>query len=434
MSRILRPSSIRSAVRQYATVSDAAVGGVKVAAIDAGQPTSSVTVVVKAGSRFETTPGVAHCLKNFAFKSTAQGSALKTIREAELYGGVLSSALSREHLFLSAEFLRGDEDHFLELLAAVLSSTKFSPHEYNELVLPTVQSESMAALQNPRILALDVAHQLAFRRGLGNSLFASPHSPVTAQQVRDYAQQAFAKSNLAVFGTGISTETLTKAVGSAFGSSSSAASGSSLSGSATQYYGGEHRLPLDAHSSGSQPAMVIAFGSNSAPTPELSVLSHLLGGTSGLKWAPGVSPLSLAADKIPGASAKAFVLPYSDAGLFGVVITAPTSEGVKSLSSEVVGLVQGLQKEVKEEELKRAIAKAKFEAASATETRDGLLTTVVPQLIAGKLQSLEDAFSGFTKVSTSSVAKTAEQLFKNKPTVVAVGDLSVLPYADELKL
>jgi ubiquinol-cytochrome c reductase core subunit 2 len=68
MSRILRPSSIRSAVRQYATISDAAVGGVKVAAIDAGQPTSSVTVVVKAGSRFETTPGVAHCLKNFAFK------------------------------------------------------------------------------------------------------------------------------------------------------------------------------------------------------------------------------------------------------------------------------------------------------------------------------------------------------------------------------
>jgi ubiquinol-cytochrome c reductase core subunit 2 len=433
MSRILRPSSIRSAVRQYATVSDAAVGGVKVAAIDAGQPTSSVTVVVKAGSRYETTPGVAHCLKNFAFKSTAQGSALKTIREAELYGGVLSSALSREHLFLSAEFLRGDEDHFLELLAAVLSSTKFSPHEYNELVLPTIQSDSMAALQDPRILALDVAHQLAFRRGLGNSLFASAHSPVLAEQVRDYAHQAFAKSNLAVFGTGISTDALTKAVGSAFGSSSSA-SGSSLSGSATQYYGGEQRLPLDAHSSGAHPTMVIAFGSASAPTPELSVLSHLLGGTSGLKWAPGVSPLSLAADKIPGASAKAFALPYSDAGLFGVVISAPTSAGVKSLSTEVVGLIQGLQKEVKEDELKRAVAKARFEAASATETKDGLLTTVVPQIVGGKLKSLEDAFSGFSNVSTSSVAKAAEQLFKNKPTVVAVGDLHVLPYADELKL
>lgn len=40
----------------------------KIAAVDNGQPTASVTLVVKAGPRFETTPGVAHVLKNFAFK------------------------------------------------------------------------------------------------------------------------------------------------------------------------------------------------------------------------------------------------------------------------------------------------------------------------------------------------------------------------------
>jgi ubiquinol-cytochrome c reductase core subunit 2 len=31
------------------------------------------------------------------------------IRETEVYGGLLSSSLSREHIFLTAEFLRGDE-------------------------------------------------------------------------------------------------------------------------------------------------------------------------------------------------------------------------------------------------------------------------------------------------------------------------------------
>lgn len=36
-------------------------------------------------------------------------SALGTVRESELYGGVLTSSLSREHLALTAEFLRGDE-------------------------------------------------------------------------------------------------------------------------------------------------------------------------------------------------------------------------------------------------------------------------------------------------------------------------------------
>ena len=32
-----------------------------------------MTVVVKAGSRYETTPGVAHALKNFAFKVRSSG-------------------------------------------------------------------------------------------------------------------------------------------------------------------------------------------------------------------------------------------------------------------------------------------------------------------------------------------------------------------------
>lgn len=44
-----------------------------------------------------------------SLQSTRKRSALGTIREAELYGGVLSSSLSREHLALTAEFLRGDE-------------------------------------------------------------------------------------------------------------------------------------------------------------------------------------------------------------------------------------------------------------------------------------------------------------------------------------
>ncbi|KAJ2980217.1 hypothetical protein NUW54_g11036 [Trametes sanguinea] len=105
-----RASAARAAsriARNFATVVDAA--GVKVAAADNGEATSAVTVIVKAGSRFETKPGVAHALKNYAFKSTDKRSTLGTVREAELYGGVLSSSLSREHLAVTAEFLRGDE-------------------------------------------------------------------------------------------------------------------------------------------------------------------------------------------------------------------------------------------------------------------------------------------------------------------------------------
>ena len=64
-----RASAVRNAskyARSFATVVDSA--GVKVAALDNGEATSSVTFLVKAGSRFENKPGVAHALQNFAFK------------------------------------------------------------------------------------------------------------------------------------------------------------------------------------------------------------------------------------------------------------------------------------------------------------------------------------------------------------------------------
>jgi ubiquinol-cytochrome c reductase core subunit 2 len=58
-------SSIASTRRSLATVVE---NPFKIAAVDNGQPTASVTVVVKAGPRYETTPGAAHVLKFFAFK------------------------------------------------------------------------------------------------------------------------------------------------------------------------------------------------------------------------------------------------------------------------------------------------------------------------------------------------------------------------------
>jgi len=47
-------------------LSDAA--GIKVVSKDIGSPTSSLAVVVKAGSRYENAPGVAHGLQHYGFK------------------------------------------------------------------------------------------------------------------------------------------------------------------------------------------------------------------------------------------------------------------------------------------------------------------------------------------------------------------------------
>jgi hypothetical protein len=65
---MLRASRVVCASKRgFATVVDASAG-FKVAAVDNGQPSSSVTVLLKAGSRYQSKPGVAHALSNFAFK------------------------------------------------------------------------------------------------------------------------------------------------------------------------------------------------------------------------------------------------------------------------------------------------------------------------------------------------------------------------------
>lgn len=67
----LRARAAPALRRSYATAAGPVeAAGVKVLGIENGlrPATSSVTVVVKGGSRFEPAVGTAHVLKNFAFK------------------------------------------------------------------------------------------------------------------------------------------------------------------------------------------------------------------------------------------------------------------------------------------------------------------------------------------------------------------------------
>ncbi|CAL1698505.1 unnamed protein product [Somion occarium] len=403
---MFRTSAARRAsrlARNFATVVDTA--GVKVAAVDNGEATSAVTFLVKAGSRYQNKPGVAHALKNFAFKSTSKRSALGTIRESELYGGVLSSSLSREHLALTAEFLRGDEPFFVDVLSSFLTNAKFTRHELQEYVAPVCESEATAAAENPASRAVELAHILAFRQGLGAPLFSTADNHVTVDYIKDFASSAFTKDNVAVLGTGVSQETLSKLVEQSLGS---LASSGSLSSPASTYFGGETRV--DSHH-GPQ-TVFIGFGKTGAFSPELAVLSSHLSPQPSLKWSKGLSPIVA---EIPETA------------------SGQTTEDVKAAGKAAVAALKEAGN-VKGEELKRAIAKAKFAIASSAEGRNGLIATLGPKVLSGAASTLEDTLSSLDKVQASALSQATASLLKTKPTYVAVGDISALPYADELGL
>lgn len=59
-------------------------------------------------------------------QNTQKRSALRITRESELLGGQLQAYHTREALVLEASFLREDLPYFAELLAEVISQTKYT--------------------------------------------------------------------------------------------------------------------------------------------------------------------------------------------------------------------------------------------------------------------------------------------------------------------
>ncbi|KAF8636107.1 hypothetical protein AX17_003811 [Amanita inopinata Kibby_2008] len=414
--------NVQRIARSFATVVDAS--GVKVASVDHGQSTSAVTVMVKAGSRFQPKAGVAHALKNFAFKSTAKRSALGTVRESELYGGVLSATLSREHLALTAEFMRGDEQLFVDILSSFITSAKFTRHEYEEYVQPLVGGEIEAATSDPATRAIEIAHALAFRSGLGSSLFAPAHNSITVEDIKSFASSAFTKGNIAVLGTGIDQSTLSKLAEKSFSLKATTASTSPTS----TYYGGETR----AESFHGPQTVFVGFGTTGAPSAEVAALSAHLSPKSSVKWSEGLSPIAASIPK--DSSVQAVYLPYSDATLFGLLIQGATTASVKEAAKVAVQTLRNAASGIKEEELKKAVAKARFGVANAIDSESGLVSMLGSKILSGSEPSLESTLSSLNGVTASSLSKAASSLLAAKPTYVAVGAVDSLPHADEVGL
>ena len=236
-------------------------------------------------------------------------------------------------------------------------------------MIPQVASEYEQAVSNPAVYALDMAHQLAFRNGLGNSLFASPHSVVNFASATAFAQQSFSSpANLAVLSTGVDAGALGSLVSDFFVPSSPSTHAASSSPAA--YFGGELRTPATGHSHSHLDHLLIAFKGAAASEVDLAVLRCLLGGESSVKWSQGASPLAKLSQGT--STAQAFNFGYSDAGLFGIFVSAPTA-GVEAIAQASVAALKAVAAGPSADAVKQAVLKAKFAAASAFETRAGKL-------------------------------------------------------------
>ncbi|KAH7321027.1 Metalloenzyme, LuxS/M16 peptidase-like protein [Stachybotrys elegans] len=440
---VRRSGSVKPLHRAFASAASTStyqssdVSGIKVASRDDHGPTTKLAVIAKAGTRYQPLPGLTFGLEGFAFKNTQRRSALRINRESELLGGQLTTSHTREAVILEASFLREDLPYFVELLGEVVSMTKYTTHEFHEEVERVLHLKEASVGADARTLALDGAHAVAFHTGLGAALEPTSTTPyhkyLSEEHIASYADVVYSKPNIAVVADGASAENVSQWVNRFFQDVPAAArSGQVLKTEASKYYGGEQRTSFPAGN-----AMVIAFpGSDySASKPEIAVLAALLGGQSSIKWSTGFSLLSKSAAGISGLSASASNLAYSDAGLLAVQLSGPAASVRKGAEETVKALKSISEGSVTKEDLAKAIASVKFDALTAGQLRGASIAQAGTGLIhGGKAFESAAVADAFASVTADKLKTTAKALLDGKASVSTVGDLFVLPYAEELGL
>lgn len=310
-------------------------------------------------------------------------------------------------------------------------------------------------LSRPVDMAIEAAHAVAFHRGLGTPILPPKIVPFTkylsAEAVAEFAQNAYSKSNVALVASGPNSTELSKWVGQFF---KDLPSGNAQPSVATQYYGGEERIFYGMKSPN---VVVIAFPGSSAfgtkgYKAEASVLAALLGGEPTIKWTPGFSLLSQATKGLRvNVSTKNHA--YSDAGLFTITVSGEDDVGTASKNA-VDTLKKVAAGEVSSEEIKKAIALAKFRALESAQTLEtGLETTGSGLLHGSKPYQIGEVVKSFENVSEKQVhavgfsvllvvlssysqfcSQLAKSFLSTKASLASVGDTYALPYPENLGL
>ncbi|EMG46469.1 QCR2 Cytochrome b-c1 complex subunit 2 [Candida maltosa Xu316] len=371
----------RASIRAYSTIPNS----IKVASKESASDLTRLSVVINNAGARNGKLGVSHLLSKFAFLNNGAKSALRLTRESELLGGSIEGQVTRDALILKTSFLQQDLPYYVEALGNVVSNTQFTPHEFNEVVLPAAKTEAALAEADSSFKGLEKLHEITFRKGLGNPLYYHESTPVTVDEVADFAKEQFTGENISILAEGAIEEDLTKFVAeSGFCYLPASSSNGVKALPAQSFTGKEARIP----SAGASSAL-IGIPVKPADFGKYEVLSVAIGNTT---LPNSSSPLS----QIPGATSHLYK--YQDAGLFVISVTGEASQ-----------VAQGIKQ-----------AKSIAESVSASQLSDAVKTAE----LSVALQSSVEA--------PLSIKVSAEKAPISEFNYVATGDLNVLPYADEL--
>ncbi|MCX7304219.1 MAG: pitrilysin family protein [Hyphomicrobiales bacterium] len=383
-------------------------------------------VWIKSGARNERDDehGMAHLLEHMAFKGTSSRTAFQIASEIENVGGEINAATSVETTSYYARVLADDVPLAVNILADILTDSKFDPAEL-EREQHVILQEIGAAHDTPDDVVFDKFTETAYRhQTIGRSILGTPQTvkSFTSGQIHDFINRQYAAERMVVVAAGdVKHDAFVREVEKRFGGFRSKSDG--LIPDYAQYVGGdfrEHRDLMDAQ-------IILGFEGRAYHVRDFyasQVLSMILGGGMSSRLFQEVRE-----KRGLCYSVYAFHWGFSDTGIFGV----HSATGQSDISKLIPVIVDELQKAgegISQEELNRARAQYRAGLIMSGESASSRASQIARQLLLfGRPIGKDELMERLSALTIERLRDLSARLFSTTPTIAAVGPIGKLaPY------
>ena len=164
---------------------------------------SYIGLVVNAGSRDENLEheGLAHFVEHTIFKGTEKRRAWQISARMEVVGGELNAYTSKEETMVYTNAPAGNEDRALELLADLVSSSRFPASEIDK-EREVIVEEIYSYLDSPSERVYDEYEELAYKgSGLSHNILGTPDSvrKIQGSDCRSFLDSFYVPVNMVVY-------------------------------------------------------------------------------------------------------------------------------------------------------------------------------------------------------------------------------------------
>ncbi|KAI3694404.1 hypothetical protein L1987_77369 [Smallanthus sonchifolius] len=435
------PSSLPDHVETAKTKITTLPNGVRIASESSSNPAASIGLYVNSGSIYETplSFGATHLLERMAFKSTANRSHLRVVREVEAIGGNVTASASREKMSYTFDALKTYVPQMVELLVDSVRNQVFLDWEVKEQI-QKVKAEISEYANNPETLLLEAVHSAGYSGALGIPLLASEGllNRLDGTILEQFVAANYTAPRIVLAASGVEHEELLKYAEPLL---SDLPGGAHVEEPLSVYVGGDHRVMADTGRTSFALAFHLPGGwLNVKDGMTLTVLQMLMGGGGSFSaGGPGKGMYSRlylrVLNEYPDVhSFSAFNSIYNNTSIFGIQGTTSSEFAPKAIDIAVDELkIITNEGSIRKEQLDRAKQSTKSAILMNLESRMVASEDIGRQILTyGERKPVELFLKAIDEVSDKDILSIVIKLLSSPLTMASHGDVINLPTYDSV--